>query len=116
MTWIDCDKPENHAPLPALLIAQESILAVHEAFGAPGNYGYGKPEGDSLQYLYAALWPIDNAIKSIRGTGTPDMLAILKRLIAAYDAIDPNENMPDAINDDGLWADALRAVAAATNP
>jgi len=29
-----------------------AIIQVHKAFGAPGNYGYGHPEGEALAHLY----------------------------------------------------------------
>lgn len=38
----------------AAKVALEAINAVHRAFGAPGNFGYGTKEGDALFALYRA--------------------------------------------------------------
>ena len=38
----------------AAKVALEAINAVHSAFGAPGNFGYGTREGDALFALYRA--------------------------------------------------------------
>ncbi len=32
---------------------------IHSAFGAPGDFGYGTPEGDSLIALYRSTEPSD---------------------------------------------------------
>jgi len=32
----------------------EAIEQVHQAFGAPGDWGYGTPKGDALMALYRA--------------------------------------------------------------
>ncbi|HMQ38984.1 MAG TPA: hypothetical protein PKA33_01520 [Amaricoccus sp.] len=47
--------------MPHILTA---IDAVHKAFGAPGDYGYGTPEGDALLALYKAreVVPITDAV------------------------------------------------------
>lgn len=34
---------------------QDAIDAVHKAFGAPGDWGYGTPKGDALFALYRCL-------------------------------------------------------------
>lgn len=34
----------------------EAIEQVHQAFGAPGDWGYGTPKGDALMALYRARY------------------------------------------------------------
>ena len=54
MSHEECWEPENETPERALSLALEAIIAVHKAFGAPGDYGYGTSQGQALQHLYAA--------------------------------------------------------------
>lgn len=39
-------------PLAAMKAADEQIDAIHAAFGAPGDHGYGSREGKALFALY----------------------------------------------------------------
>ncbi len=39
-------------PLEALRRVSRLIDEVHKAFGAPGDYGYGTPQGEALYRLY----------------------------------------------------------------
>ena len=53
------------APDRFLLIAvRDAIAAVHRAFGAPGDYGYGTPKGDALFELYKQRAAIADAIEA----------------------------------------------------
>lgn len=38
-----------------LTTARLAIYSVHKTFGAPGDYGYGTPQGDALKELYDAF-------------------------------------------------------------
>lgn len=38
----------------AMQRADAAITALHRAFGAPGDYGYGTPKGEALYGLYVA--------------------------------------------------------------
>lgn len=69
--WIECDKPENQTPERAIPLAVQAIIAVHKAFGAPGNYGYGHPEGQALQFLYAAGTMLSKVNKSLKEAAEP---------------------------------------------
>jgi hypothetical protein len=71
MSWIDCNRPENETPERALEECKEAIGKVHRAFGAPGNYGYGHPEGDSLQHLYAAHDLVYRTLKKMAAGVSP---------------------------------------------
>jgi hypothetical protein len=43
--------------------ARAEILAVRKAFGAPGDYGYGTPQGKALKALYDLHNEIATALK-----------------------------------------------------
>jgi hypothetical protein len=61
----DCWKRENATPRRAIAEALGAINAVHAAFGAPGNYGYGHPEGQSLRWLYDCAQLLKPALDSL---------------------------------------------------
>lgn len=47
-------------------IASSLLAAIHDAhrrLGAPGNWGYGTPEGDSLRWLYDSTRLLANAVR-----------------------------------------------------
>ncbi|NTG07203.1 hypothetical protein [Rhizobium rhizogenes] len=44
-----------------LTAVSAAIDAVHKAFGAPGDYGYGTPKGDALIALYRSEINLDRA-------------------------------------------------------
>ncbi len=49
-----------------LKAAKEALAAIHDikkAFGAPGDWGYGHPQGDSLVRLYTSTQALSKAIK-----------------------------------------------------
>ena len=46
----------------ALKAAEDAIAAIKAAFGAPGDYGYGTPQGDALFALYKARIVISGAL------------------------------------------------------
>jgi hypothetical protein len=48
--------------LTALKVADEQINSIHKAFGAPGDHGYGTPEGKALYELYKSQLTIRSAI------------------------------------------------------
>ena len=39
-------------PISLLAALDAAIRDLHAAFGAPGDYGYGTPEGDALYKVY----------------------------------------------------------------
>jgi hypothetical protein len=43
----------------------------------------------------------------------PDLLAALKRIVAAWESIDQDTQVPDEINDDDAWIRAATAIARA---
>lgn len=49
--------------LDAAKAAVEKMDALHKAFGAPGDYGYGTKEGDALFELCRAAIELSNAIQ-----------------------------------------------------
>lgn len=62
---LDCAKPENQTPARAMREALEAIWAVHTAFGAPGDYGYGTREGEALRWLYDSLRLLGPTLKAL---------------------------------------------------
>lgn len=44
----------------------DAIMAVHKAFGAPGDYGYGTKQGDALLALYQAHDGLANGLEATR--------------------------------------------------
>lgn len=65
---------ERHLEL--LLKANGSILAVYEAFGRPGDYGYSTKEGKAL----AALYDLNNEI--VDATANPKTASAEESVIA----------------------------------
>lgn len=64
--------------------ARAAIMAVYTAFGRPGEYGYGSPEGKAL----VALYDLNNEIADELATTdplkrSPDLLAALEALLSA---------------------------------
>lgn len=64
--------------------------------------------GRPTEKLVAALSALHASQESRR-----DLLDALKAIVAAWDAVDPNVQVPDEINDDDLWEDARAAIAKA---
>lgn len=50
------------ALLKAAQAAEEKIIAIHAAFGAPGDYGYDSREGKALYELYKIQVELRTAI------------------------------------------------------
>lgn len=52
---VDSEVLEEAAELArclARLVRQRTLREIHDAFGAPGDFGYGTPIGDALAKLY----------------------------------------------------------------
>lgn len=47
-----------------LVAVRDAIDAAHRAFGAPGDYGYGTPQGDALFELYKQRAAVADALES----------------------------------------------------
>jgi hypothetical protein len=47
-----------------LVAVRDAIDAIHRAFGAPGDYGYGTPHGDALFELYKQRAAIAGALEA----------------------------------------------------
>jgi hypothetical protein len=50
-----------------------AIDAVHKAFGAPGDYGYGTPKGDALMALYRSQIAISTASEPVAWASSSEM-------------------------------------------
>lgn len=82
---------------------RDAIDAVHRAFGAPGDWGYGTPKGEALFALYR-LDPVEwHPIKSAPVDGTEIILGMFR----------PEHETPIVMNAcwiepegrDGYWSD-----------
>lgn len=54
----------KNADIFLLVSVRDVIDAVHRAFGAPGDYGYGTPQGDALFRLYKQRAALQVAIEA----------------------------------------------------
>lgn len=88
------------------------IAAVKKAFGAPGDWGYGNPQGESLYGLYLAAANLDQAIEVERAKVdyAPMLLEALTELI---DHAQPDSNYDEEGRETspaGPWERAFRAI------
>lgn len=47
-----------------LIAVRDAIDAAHRAFGAPGDHGYGTPEGNALFELYKQRAAVADALEA----------------------------------------------------
>jgi hypothetical protein len=47
-----------------LVAVRDAIDAIHRAFGAPGDHGYGTPQGDALFELYKQRAAVADALQA----------------------------------------------------
>lgn len=73
MDWREFHKAENATPEKCLELVALAIKQVHEAFGAPGDFGYGTKEGQALQVIYAASFLVYETRKAMQPK--PDVIA-----------------------------------------
>ncbi len=52
------------ADLFLLVSVRQAIETVHRAFGAPGDHGYGTPQGDALFELYKQRAAVADALEA----------------------------------------------------
>lgn len=71
-----------------LIAVRDAIAATHRALGAPGDYGYGTPQGDALFELYKQRAAVADALEA--DEARPD-LAQLREIqqTALHSALDP---------------------------
>jgi hypothetical protein len=67
----------------AIAAAQAAIDAIHKAFGAPGDYGYGTQKGDALMDLYRSRGELSKA---------DEVSSVINNLIGLL------ERVPSALN------------------